>query len=167
MLARSRTPSSLRTARRLYCTGLTNTARTFEKDNRWPGWEVVIGIEVHTQIKSREKLFSHAWTPDLGSTPNSCVSPYDAAFPGTLPRLNPACISLALRTAIALRSDIQHRSAFDRKHYFYSDLPAGYQITQRYHPLARGGHIFLPQSNVSVRIEQIQLEQVPSTFLAS
>jgi aspartyl-tRNA(Asn)/glutamyl-tRNA(Gln) amidotransferase subunit B len=131
------------------------------------------------------------------------VSPYDAAFPGTLPvsvllrefrdvkvehsplqRLNPACISLALRTAIALRSDIQRRSAFDRKHYLYSDLPAGYQITQRYRekqsytcsipphfyvsdPIARGGHICLPQSNVSVRIEQIQLEQVPSTFLAS
>ncbi|KAH9049680.1 Glutamyl-tRNA amidotransferase B subunit [Lactarius hengduanensis] len=142
-----------------HCTGLTNTVRTFEKGNQWPGWEVVIGIEVHAQIKSRKKLFSHAWTPDLGSTPNSCVSPYDAAFPGTLPRLNPACISLALRTAIALRSDIQHRSAFDRKHYFYSDLPAGYQITQHYHPIARGGHIFLPQSDVSVRIEQIQLEQ--------
>ncbi|KAI9447932.1 Glutamyl-tRNA amidotransferase B subunit [Lactarius indigo] len=140
-------------------TGLTNTVRTFEKGNLWPGWEVVIGIEVHAQIKSRKKLFSHAWTPDLGSTPNSCVSPYDAAFPGTLPRLNPACISLALRTAIALQSDIQHRSAFDRKHYFYSDLPAGYQITQHYHPIARGGHIFLPQSDVSVRIEQIQLEQ--------
>ncbi|KAH9045301.1 glutamyl-tRNA amidotransferase [Lactarius pseudohatsudake] len=158
MLARSRTPS-LRTPHRLYSTGLTNTVRTFEKGNRWPGWEVVIGIEVHAQIKSRKKLFSHAWTPDLGSTPNSCVSPYDAAFPGTLPRLNSACISLALRTAIALRSDIQHRSAFDRKHYFYSDLPAGYQITQHYHPIARGGHIFLPQSDVSVRIEQIQLEQ--------
>ena len=99
-------------------------------------------------------------------------------------RLNPACISLALRTAIALRSDIQRRSAFDRKHYFYSDLPAGYQITQRYRenqnstcaipphlyvsdPIARGGHIFLPQSNASVRIEQIQLEQVPPTFLTS
>ncbi|KAF8272096.1 Glutamyl-tRNA amidotransferase B subunit [Lactarius quietus] len=148
----------------LYCTGLTNTVRTSAKENQWPGWEVVIGIEVHAQIKSREKLFSHAWTPDLGSTPNSCVSPYDAAFPGTLPRLNPACISLALRTAIALRSDIQHRSTFDRKHYFYSDLPAGYQITQRYHPIARGGHIFLPQSNVSVRVEQIQLEQTTRTL---
>jgi aspartyl-tRNA(Asn)/glutamyl-tRNA(Gln) amidotransferase subunit B len=125
------------------------------------------------------------------------VSPYDAAFPGTLPvskinvsqtkkllnghlqRLNPACISLALRTAIALQSDVQHRSAFDRKHYFYSDLPGGYQITQHYRehrdytclipphfyvsdPIARGGHIFLSQSNISVRIEQIQLEQVPS-----
>jgi len=87
------------------------------------------------------------------------VSPYDAAFPGTLPRLNPVCVKLALRTAIALQSNIQQRSTFDRKHYFYSDLPAGYQITQHYNPIARGGYVFLPQSNVSVRIEQIQLEQ--------
>jgi hypothetical protein len=103
------------------------------------------------------------------------VSPYDAAFPGTLPvgvllsefcdgivehdplqRLNPACISLALRTAIALRSDIQHRSAFDRKHYFYSDLPAGYQITQRYRenrnsiPLVRHRLTFTYQTHLRV-----------------
>ncbi|KAI0307066.1 Glutamyl-tRNA amidotransferase B subunit [Multifurca ochricompacta] len=163
MFVRSRTsPSSLRTPRRLYSTGQANTIRTFEKDSRWPGWQVIIGIEVHAQIKSREKLFSQTWAPDLGSTPNSHVSPYDAAFPGTLPvtsRLNFACVNLALRTAIALQSDIQQRSTFDRKHYFYSDLPAGYQITQHYNPIARGGYVFLPKSNISVCIEQIQLEQ--------
>jgi len=109
--------------------------------------------------RSHVGFLSETWTPDLASTPNSHVSPYDAAFPGTLPRLNPVCVNLALRTAIALQSDIQERSTFDRKHYFYSDLPAGYQITQRYNPIARGGHLFLPQSNASVRIEQIQLEQ--------
>ncbi|KAI0303985.1 Glutamyl-tRNA amidotransferase B subunit [Russula brevipes] len=171
MVLRSPTPS-LRTLRRLYGTSWVNGIRKPEQDGRWPGWEVIIGIEVHAQIKSREKLFSlggivdvhvallpEAWTPDLGSTPNSHVSPHDAAFPGTLPRLNPACVALALRTAIALRSEIQQRSTFDRKHYFYSDLPAGYQITQHYSPIARGGYVFLPQSNVSIRIEQVQLEQ--------
>ncbi|KAH9977679.1 glutamyl-tRNA amidotransferase [Lactifluus volemus] len=140
-------------------TGQANSVKSFKQDNRWPGWQVIIGIEVHAQLKSREKLFSHAWSPDLGNTPNSHVSPYDAAFPGTLPHLNPTCVNLALRTAIAFQSNIQQKSTFDRKHYFYSDLPAGYQITQHYSPIARGGHVFLPQSDVSVRIEQIQLEQ--------
>ncbi|KAI0268154.1 Glutamyl-tRNA amidotransferase B subunit [Gloeopeniophorella convolvens] len=158
MFVRSRTPSSWN-SRRLYSTGLTNAVRTSEQDSRWPGWQVVIGLEVHAQIKSREKLFSQTWSSDSGSAPNSHVSPYDAAFPGTLPRLNPACVDLALRAAIALKSDVQLRSTFDRKHYFYPDLPAGYQITQRYNPLARGGHLFLPQSDATVRIEQIQLEQ--------
>ncbi|KAI0005114.1 Glutamyl-tRNA amidotransferase B subunit [Russula compacta] len=155
MALRSRT-SSLRSLRRLY--GTTNAIK-LEKDDRWSGWQVIIGIEVHAQIKSRKKLFSQTWTPEPGSTPNSHVSPYDAAFPGTLPRLNSTCVDLALRTAFAFQSDIQQRSTFDRKHYFYSDLPAGYQITQHYNPIARGGYIFLPQSNVSVRIEQMQLEQ--------
>ncbi|KAH9999976.1 glutamyl-tRNA amidotransferase [Russula vinacea] len=139
--------------------GVAVTRLFADEDSRWPGWQVVIGIETHAQIKSRKKLFSETWTPDLGSKPNSQVSPYDAAFPGTLPRVNSTCIILALRTAIALQSDIQLRSTFDRKHYFYSDLPAGYQITQHYSPIARGGYIFLPQNNVSVRIQQIQLEQ--------
>ncbi|KAI9513292.1 Glutamyl-tRNA amidotransferase B subunit [Russula earlei] len=161
-LRRLRSPtSSLRTPHRLYGTGTThaNTVRRSEQGGPWPGWQVVIGIETHAQLKSREKLFSQTWTPDLNSVPNSRVAPYDAAFPGTLPRLNSSCVNLAIRTAIALQSDIQQRSTFDRKHYFYSDLPAGYQITQRYNPIARGGRLFLPQSNLSVRIEQIQLEQ--------
>ncbi|KAF8505869.1 GatB/GatE catalytic domain-containing protein [Russula emetica] len=160
--------SPFRTSCRPYSTSQASTNK-IGQDNRWPGWQVVIGIETHAQIKSREKLFSRGltsffclsetWTPDLASKPNAHVSPYDAAFPGTLPRINSTCINLAIRTAIALKSDIQRRSTFDRKHYFYSDLPAGYQITQYYSPIAQGGHVVLPQSNVSVRIQQIQLEQ--------
>ncbi|KAF9236240.1 GatB/GatE catalytic domain-containing protein [Melanogaster broomeanus] len=141
------------------------------EDKRWLGWEVVIGIEVHAQIKSRRKLFSGSSIPNdgptihytltsrPGETPNSFVSSYDAALPGTLPTLNPKCVELATRTALALNSDVQSRSAFDRKHYFYSDLPAGYQITQRYAPLATGGYLKLSQGDVRVRITQIQLEQ--------
>ncbi|TFY74677.1 hypothetical protein EWM64_g9335 [Hericium alpestre] len=144
----------------------SHTPRPFVHDPRWPGWQVVIGLEVHAQIKSHAKLFSGAWTSDLGEPSNIHVTPFDAAFPGTLPRLNAKCVDLALRAALALSSDIQCRSSFDRKHYFYSDLPAGYQITQRYAPLARSGQLHLPQTDISVRIEQIQLEQdtAKSTF---
>ncbi|KAF8437251.1 Glutamyl-tRNA amidotransferase B subunit [Boletus edulis BED1] len=115
--------------------------RAVREDKRWPGWEVVVGIEVHAQVKSRRKLFSDALTSKPGEKPNSFVTCYDAALPGTLPS------SLA--------------SAFDRKHYFYSDLPAGYQITQRYVPFAKGGHLDLSSScdNLRVGITQIQLEQ--------
>ncbi|KAG2141552.1 GatB/GatE catalytic domain-containing protein [Suillus cothurnatus] len=135
-------------------------------DKRWPGWQVVIGIEVHAQIKSRRKLFSESFTSRPGETPNTTVSTFDSAFPGTLPILNPKCVELAVRTALALNSKVHHRSAFDRKHYFYSDLPAGYQITQRYSPLASGGYIRLSKGDVSVGITQIQLEQdtAKSTF---
>ncbi|KAG8218999.1 glutamyl-tRNA(Gln) amidotransferase subunit B [Butyriboletus roseoflavus] len=129
------------------------------EDKRWPGWEVIVGIEVHAQIKSRRKLFSDALTSKPGEIPNSFVTFYDAALPGTLPTLNPKCVELAVRTAIALNSHVQPRSAFDRKHYFYSDLPAGYQITQRYAPLAKGGYLDLSRDGVRVGITQIQLEQ--------
>ncbi|ETW84098.1 hypothetical protein HETIRDRAFT_312503 [Heterobasidion irregulare TC 32-1] len=134
-------------------------SRRHSADARWPGWEVIVGIEVHAQIKSRKKLFSHSPNSDPGAPANIHVSPYDAAFPGTLPHLNRKCVELALRTAIALKSDIQRRSSFDRKHYFYADLPAGYQITQRYEPLAKGGYLKLPETGAVVGIEQIQLEQ--------
>ncbi|KAF8897888.1 Glutamyl-tRNA amidotransferase subunit B, mitochondrial [Infundibulicybe gibba] len=144
--------------------------REYKEDKRWPGWQVVIGIETHAQIKSRRKLFSESLTSDLGALPNSNVSAFDAAFPGTLPRINPKCVDLALRTALALRSDIQLRSSFDRKHYFYSDLPSGYQITQQYAPLALNGRLEIKIAEsptlVPIRIKQIQLEQdtAKSTF---
>ncbi|KAI5123397.1 hypothetical protein M0805_006105 [Coniferiporia weirii] len=125
----------------------------------WSDWELVIGLEVHAQIKSRAKLFSHAWTSTYDEKANTHVDVYDTSFPGTLPKLNSACVDLALRTAIALGSHVQTRSTFDRKHYFYSDLPAGYQITQHYAPFAKGGHLKLRQSGISVNIKQIQLEQ--------
>ncbi|OCH94280.1 Glutamyl-tRNA-Gln amidotransferase B subunit [Obba rivulosa] len=135
-----------------------HTLRTKE-DSRWPGWDVVIGIEVHAQIKSRTKLFSSTLTSDPHDPPNTHVSPFDAAFPGTLPHLNPKCVELGIRTAIALNSQVQRRSAFDRKHYFYADLPSGYQITQQYAPFAKGGSLKLSKEDVSVRVKQIQLEQ--------
>ncbi|KAJ3487724.1 hypothetical protein NLI96_g3341 [Meripilus lineatus] len=136
-----------------------HTLRGHREDPRWPGWAVVVGIEVHAQIKSRQKLFSNMLTPEPSDSPNSLVSPYDAAFPGTLPRLNPKCVELGVRTAIALNAEVQPRSAFDRKHYFYSDLPSGYQITQHYAPIATGGRLPLSNSDTVVRITQIQLEQ--------
>ncbi|EPS98747.1 Glutamyl-tRNA amidotransferase B subunit [Fomitopsis schrenkii] len=131
-------------------------------DSRWPGWDVVVGIEVHAQIKSRVKLFSgaeDAWTPDYHLPANTSVSTFDAAFPGTLPRLNPKCVELGVRTAIALNARVQQRSAFDRKHYFYADLPQGYQITQHYAPFATDGRLELEGGETCVRIKQIQLEQ--------
>ncbi|TFK43869.1 Glutamyl-tRNA amidotransferase subunit B, mitochondrial [Crucibulum laeve] len=150
-------------------TRLFHDVRVYKEDKRWPGWQVIIGIETHAQIKSRLKLFSESLTSHPDDPPNTHVSPFDAAFPGTLPKLNPKCVDLAIRTAVALQSDIQPRSSFDRKHYFYSDLPSGYQITQQYAPLALGGvlNIQLPDSSpVPVRIKQIQLEQdtAKSTF---
>ncbi|KAF9450937.1 Glutamyl-tRNA amidotransferase subunit B, mitochondrial [Macrolepiota fuliginosa MF-IS2] len=101
--------------------------------------------------------------------PNTNVSSFDAALPGTLPKLNPFCVDLAIRTALALQCDIQRQSSFDRKHYFYSDLPSGYQITQQYAPLAKNGTLFIPQpdgTQTPIRIKQIQLEQdtAKSTF---
>ncbi|KAK1218497.1 hypothetical protein PQX77_018823 [Marasmius sp. AFHP31] len=121
------------------------------------GWQVVIGIETHVQIKSRQKLFSRAAL--LNDVPNSRHNAFDAAFPGTLPKLNPKCLELAIRAALALNCTIQRRSTFDRKHYFYSDQPMGYQITQQYSPLAQNGTLTLPKLGIPVRIKQIQLEQ--------
>ncbi|KLO08523.1 Glutamyl-tRNA amidotransferase B subunit [Schizopora paradoxa] len=136
-------------------------------DKRWPGWQVVVGLEVHAQLKSRAKLFSNSWTSTYDEVPNSHVAPFDAAFPGTLPKLNANCVDLALRAAFALDSNPQRRSSFDRKHYFYSDLPSGYQITQYYAPISKGGSIYLPKSQRTVRINQIQLEQdtAKTTFI--
>ncbi|PCH40967.1 hypothetical protein WOLCODRAFT_150998 [Wolfiporia cocos MD-104 SS10] len=114
---------------------------------------------VHAQIKSRAKLFSDSWASDYSVPPNTRVSPYDAAFPGTLPRLNPQCVELGVRTALALDANVHRQSAFDRKHYFYADLPSGYQITQHYAPFATGGGLKLDNDNAFVGIKQIQLEQ--------
>jgi len=128
------------------------------------GWQVVIGIETHAQIKSSQKLFSSARTSSLSPLPNTTFNAFDAAFPGTLPRLNSKCLFLALRAAVALNCDVHPRSSFDRKHYFYPDLPSGYQITQHYAPFASNGFLKLPKHNKSVRIKQIQMEQVCSFY---
>src|SRR6202051_3546721 len=101
--------------------------------------EVVIGLEVHAQVTSKAKLFSGAST-GFGAAPNSHVSLVDAAMPGMLPVINAECVRQAVRTGLALKAEINKRSTFDRKNYFYPDLPQGYQISQYKSPIVgRGG----------------------------
>jgi aspartyl-tRNA(Asn)/glutamyl-tRNA(Gln) amidotransferase subunit B len=128
-------------------------------------WEVVIGLEVHAQIVSKAKLFSGAATA-FGAEPNSQVSLVDAAMPGMLPVPNKECIRQAVRTGMAINAPINRWSRFDRKNYFYADLPQGYQISQLYHPLVGEGAIEVtldekdPDSQVkTIGIERIHVEQ--------
>src|ERR1700753_3656042 len=101
-------------------------------------WEVVVGLEVHAQVISRAKLFSGAATA-FGAPPNSQVSFIDAGFPGMLPVINRECVAQAVRTGLGLAAQINLVSQFDRKNYFYADLPQGYQISQLYHPIVGAG----------------------------
>jgi aspartyl-tRNA(Asn)/glutamyl-tRNA(Gln) amidotransferase subunit B len=127
-------------------------------------WEVVIGLEVHAQVTSAAKLFSGAST-EFGAEPNSQVSLIDAAMPGMLPVPNAECIRQAVRTGMALEAQINPWSRFDRKNYFYADLPQGYQISQLYHPIVGEGEIevLLDDKDESsarrIGIERIHLEQ--------
>ncbi|KAG5356662.1 Glutamyl-tRNA(Gln) amidotransferase subunit B [Yarrowia sp. C11] len=105
--------------------------------------KLVVGLEIHTQLLTKRKLFSATTVPSLSTTPNTKVSYFDAALPGTQPRLNPQALLLALKAAIALRCDVKELTAFDRKHYFYPDQPSGYQITQHRKPLAINGKLKL------------------------
>ncbi|OYX47489.1 MAG: aspartyl/glutamyl-tRNA amidotransferase subunit B [Sphingomonadales bacterium 32-64-22] len=128
-------------------------------------WEVVIGLEVHAQVTSNAKLFSGAST-QFGAEPNSQVSLVDAAMPGMLPVPNRECIRQAVRTGMAIEAQINAWSRFDRKNYFYADLPQGYQISQLYHPLVGEGQLTIeadekagiPEDKV-IRIERIHVEQ--------
>ena len=123
-------------------------------------WEVVIGMEVHAQVNSRAKLFSGAATA-FGAEPNSQVSLVDAAMPGMLPVINSACVAQAVRTGLGLRAKINRRSVFDRKNYFYPDLPQGYQISQYKSPVVGEGEVTvdMPYGPVRVGIERLHLEQ--------
>ncbi len=124
-------------------------------------WELVIGLEVHAQVDSKAKLFSGASTA-FGAEPNSNVSFVDAAMPGMLPVINEFCVEQAVRTGLGLKAAINLFSAFDRKNYFYPDLPQGYQISQLYHPIVGEGEIIVdlaPGIARRVRIERIHLEQ--------
>jgi len=124
-------------------------------------WEVVIGLEVHAQITSNAKLFSGASTA-FGAEPNAQVSLVDAAMPGMLPVPNRECIRQAVRTGMAIDAQINRWSRFDRKNYFYADLPQGYQISQLYHPLVGEGHIEIEPAEgetKTVGIERIHVEQ--------
>ena len=124
-------------------------------------WELVIGMEVHAQVASKAKLFSGASTA-FGSEPNSNVSLVDAAMPGMLPVINAFCVEQAVRTGLGLKAGINLRSVFDRKNYFYPDLPQGYQISQFKHPVVGEGEVIVdlePGVARRVRIERIHLEQ--------
>ncbi len=124
-------------------------------------WEVVIGMEVHAQVTSESKLFSGAATA-FGGDPNSRVSLVDAAMPGMLPVINEECVRQAIRTGLGLKAQINKRSVFDRKNYFYPDLPQGYQISQYKSPIVGEGvvSVDLPDgSGIDVGIERVHLEQ--------
>ncbi|MCK9542983.1 MAG: Asp-tRNA(Asn)/Glu-tRNA(Gln) amidotransferase subunit GatB [Novosphingobium sp.] len=127
-------------------------------------WEVVIGLEVHAQVVSKSKLFSGAATA-FGAEPNAQVSLVDAAMPGMLPVPNRECIRQAVRTGMAINARINKWSRFDRKNYFYADLPQGYQISQLYHPLVGEGSIEIalddkdPENTKTIGIERIHVEQ--------
>ena len=124
-------------------------------------WEIVVGLEVHAQVKSNSKLFSSS-SATFGSSPNSQVSLVDAAMPGMLPVINSYCIKQALKSGMGLKAKINQYSVFDRKNYFYADLPQGYQISQYKFPIVGKGVVTvdLPDNNIkNIRIVRLHLEQ--------
>ncbi|MGO4388554.1 Asp-tRNA(Asn)/Glu-tRNA(Gln) amidotransferase subunit GatB [Microvirga sp. 2YAF29] len=125
-------------------------------------WEIVIGMEIHAQVTSQAKLFSGASTT-FGNDPNSNVSLVDAAMPGMLPVINEECVRQAIRTGLGLKAEINLKSTFDRKNYFYPDLPQGYQISQYKSPIVGEGEVIVdvPESGetITVRVERLHLEQ--------
>ena len=123
-------------------------------------YEVIIGLEVHAQVLSDSKLFSSSSTK-FGAEPNTQVSLVDAAFPGMLPVINEFCIKQAVKTGVGLKAKINKRSIFDRKNYFYADLPQGYQISQYKDPIVGEGSVILdlPLGEKTICIERLHLEQ--------
>ena len=124
-------------------------------------WEIVVGLEVHAQVISNSKLFSGASTL-FGGDPNSHVSLVDAGFPGMLPVINHECVAQAVRTGLGLKAEINLFSRFDRKNYFYADLPTGYQISQFAHPIVGTGKVEIELADGSTReigITRLHLEQ--------
>jgi aspartyl-tRNA(Asn)/glutamyl-tRNA(Gln) amidotransferase subunit B len=124
-------------------------------------WEMVIGLEVHAQVISRSKLFSSS-AAEFGAEPNTQVSFVDAAFPGMLPVINQECVAQAVRTGLGLDAQINLVSRFDRKNYFYADLPAGYQISQYAHPVVGGGHVEIELADGGTKrigVTRLHLEQ--------
>src|SRR5262249_47083595 len=124
-------------------------------------WEVVVGMEVHAQVASNAKLFSGASTA-FGGRPNSHVSLVDAAMPGMLPVINEECVRQAIRTGLGLKARINLKSVFDRKNYFYPDLPQGYQISQYKSPIVGEGEVSVEKEDgetIMVGIERLHLEQ--------
>ncbi|XP_063987650.1 glutamyl-tRNA(Gln) amidotransferase subunit B, mitochondrial [Diachasmimorpha longicaudata] len=154
-------------SRSFTCGKLRTRAFATQVEKQSEKWKSVIGLEIHAQISTASKLFSGAST-DFGEPVNSCVSFFDCATPGTLPVLNKKCVEAGVLAALALSSQLNEVSLFDRKHYFYADLPSGYQITQQRKPLAVGGElkfsVFTPGIHKepyfkSSQLKQLQLEQ--------
>ena len=114
-------------------------------------WEVIIGLEVHAQVLSNAKLFSGA-SAAFGGEPNSHVSLVDAAMPGMLPVINEECVAQAVRTGLGLKAQINHHSVFDRKNYFYPDLPQGYQISQYKYPIVGEGIVIVDLKEIPSRL---------------
>src|SRR5437660_7793641 len=124
-------------------------------------WEIIIGMEVHAQVTSKAKLFSGAST-EFGGEPNSHVSLVDAAMPGMLPVINLECVRQAVRTGLGLKAKINLKSVFDRKNYFFPDLPQGYQISQYKSPIVGEGTVTIDLADgesIAVGIERLHLEQ--------
>src|SRR6195952_210542 len=124
-------------------------------------WEMVMGLEIHAQVASNAKLFSGAAT-GFGAGPNEQVSLVDAAFPGMLPVINRYCVEQAVKTGLGLKAQINLKSRFDRKNYFYPDLPQGYQISQYQHPIVGEGEVVVERddgSTFTVGVERLHLEQ--------
>ena len=135
-----------------------NSEYLIDRENKQ--YEVIIGLEVHAQVTSESKLFSQSSTK-FGSEPNTQVSLVDAAFPGMLPVINEFCIEQAIKTGIGLKAKINKKSVFDRKNYFYADLPQGYQISQYKYPIVGEGKVILdmPNGQKEIGIERLHLEQ--------
>ena len=133
---------------------------TYTIDGNTGTWEIVCGLEVHAQVTSEAKLFSGASTA-FGAEPNSQVSPVDAGMPGMLPVLNRACVEQAVKTGLGLEAHVNRMSIFERKNYFYPDLPCGYQISQYEHPIIGHGHLLidLPDGHAKpIGITRLHLE---------
>ena len=139
---------------------MTDSASKYIQGRTGP-WELVIGLEIHAQVASVSKLFSGA-AVGFGAGPNEQVSLVDAGFPGMLPVLNRFCVEQAVKTGLGLKAQINTHSRFDRKNYFYPDLPQGYQISQLFYPIVGEGEVLIDLSDGSqktVRIERLHLEQ--------
>lgn len=123
-------------------------------------WETAIGIEIHCELKTKTKMFSGA-PVTFGAAANSCVNEIDLGHPGTLPCVNQAAVRLAIMAATALHCDIDPLVKFDRKNYYYSDLPKGFQITQQFHPLGRGGYVEIDTEagKKAIRLNRIHMEE--------
>ncbi|MCH3909320.1 MAG: Asp-tRNA(Asn)/Glu-tRNA(Gln) amidotransferase subunit GatB [Bacilli bacterium] len=123
-------------------------------------FEAVIGLEIHVAMRTKSKMFSSS--PDgFSHEPNTEVTPFDMAFPGTMPVVNKQAVINAIRVANALHMEIDHTIVFDRKNYFYSDLPKGFQITQQFHPIGKNGYVVIstPSGEKKIRIERIHMEE--------